>query len=329
MEKRIVMSENFARAGRAFKAGIDKGWRGYVWILKILLPISFATFLLEVSGWLHHLDSLLVPAMALLGLPPEAALVLLVGMLTGIYGAVAAMAVLSLTQAQMTLIAVFLLISHALIQEGIVQGKSGFHAFKATAVRLVASVVTVLALGLFLQNDAPAAVEAAPSVAAAAHDFFPLLQDWVLQTLILAAKIVLIIMALMVVLELMKTFNLMGFLVRRLSPVLAVMGLSPRVGFLWLAASLFGITYGAAVIVEETRAGGYDPDELDRLHISIGINHAMVEDPALFLALGIGAFWLWVPRIVSAMVATHLYGLWKKGLKRFRGTAVLPPAQIR
>lgn len=309
-----------ARASNALKAGFEKGWRGFFWLLKILIPISFATFLLDYSGWLHRLDFLLTPAMDLLGLPPEAALVLLVGMATGIYGAVAAMAVLPLTQAHMTLIAVFLLISHGLIQEGVIQGKSGFHPLKATAVRLIASIVTVIAVGFFLEPSGPLLL---PGTVPGDPDpaFLSLLKVWGVQTVILAAKIFGIILALMAVLELMKSFDLLDVLVRRLSPVVKLMGLPPRVGFLWLAASLFGISYGAAVIVEETRGGRYDTDDLNRLHVCIGINHAMVEDPALFLALGVGAFWLWVPRIVAAIAAVHIYSLWARGRKRVRALA--------
>ena len=35
----------------------------------------------------------------------------------------------------------------------------------------------------------------------------------------------------------------------------------------------------------------------------------MIEDPALFLPLGVGLFWLWVPRLVAAMVAVRVYDL--------------------
>ena len=34
-------------------AGIEKGWSGYVWLLKILIPISFLTLLLDYSGLIH------------------------------------------------------------------------------------------------------------------------------------------------------------------------------------------------------------------------------------------------------------------------------------
>ena len=49
-------------------------------------------------------------------------------------------------------------------------------------------------------------------------------------------------------------------------------------------------------------------EELERLHLSIGINHAMIEDPSLFLPLGIHP--LWIPRLVAAILAVHLLSLW-------------------
>jgi len=46
----------------------------------------------------------------------------------------------------------------------------------------------------------------------------------------------------------------------------------------------------------------------ERLHISIGTNHSMVEEPALWLALGLNSFWLWVPRLITAVAAVQIYG---------------------
>ena len=137
----------------SLKVGIKKGWSGFIWMLKILIPISFLTALLEYSGWLYKIDFLLRPGMNLLDLPPVAALPLIAGMLTGIYGCIAAMAMLPLTIVQMTLVANFVLISHNLIQEGVIQGKSGLNPLRATLVRLTASVVTVIAISFFLKPD--------------------------------------------------------------------------------------------------------------------------------------------------------------------------------
>lgn len=299
------------------QTGAGKGWHGFIWMLKIIIPVSFFVLLLQYSGWLNSLDFILAPAMQVMGLPPVAALPLIVGMLTGIYGGIAAMVVLPLTQAQMTLIAVFLLISHNLIQEGIIQGKSGINPLLATAFRLLASVVTVTGVSFFITAETAVGSTAPVSLPAAAT-FAALLKQWCVAMTLLALKILVIIVAIMVILEAMKAFNIIDHLVRWLNPVLKIMGLNRNVGMLWLAAAIFGIAYCGAVIVEETRQGYYSREELQRLHLSIGINHAMIEDPLLFLPLGIGAFWVWVPRLVAAVVAVYFYNLLVK-IKNARG----------
>ena len=249
--------------------------------------------------------------MNLLDLPPVAALPLIVGMLTGIYGCIAVMAMLPLTIVQMTLVANFVLISHNLIQEGVIQGKSGLNPVRATLVRLTASIVTVMAISFFLKPDSAGPAPIGASVAA--HPLLLImLKSWFVAMLYLSFKIFVIIMVLMIILETMKSFNLIPHIVKILTPLLKTMGLDQRVGILWLTATVFGVAYGGAVIVEEAKEGYLTARELERLHFSIGINHSMVEDPALFLPLGLSAFWLWVPRLITAIIAVRLYDLYYK-----------------
>ena len=319
------MNEIRTKLHAAAGTGMKKGFSGFLWILKILIPISFLTLLLDTSGVIGKIDFLLTPLMGILSLPAVAALPLIIGLLTGIYGAVAAMTVLPMTLDQMTLTAIFLLISHNLIQEGIIQGKSGINPVIATVFRLVASIVTVMVTAWFLPSDTSMALTGGLA-RSQASPFLDILENWAVQMGWLSVKIFAIIMFIMVVLETMKAFRLIAHLITILQPAIRFMGLDRRVGMLWLTACLFGITYGAAVIVEEAKENDYEADELTRLHLSIGINHAMIEDPSLFLPLGIGAFWLWVPRLISAVAAVWLLSLWFRLRRRreVRLTARLP-----
>jgi hypothetical protein len=305
------MGSNPNRLKKGLTSGITKGWSGFVWMLQIIIPISFLTSLLSYSGWMDRIDFLLQPVMSLLSLPSMAALPILVGMLTGIYGGIASMVMLPLTNEQMTLIAVFILISHNLVQEGIIQAKSGIHPLKATLFRLAASVITVIIVARFLKPDTLAVISEGMS-RAAAQPLMVMLRNWFIASFYLCIKMFVIIMALMILLGIMKSFNIIHYIVRVISPVLKAMGLNQKVGILWITAAVFGIAYGAVVIVEEAKEGNFDRQELEKLHISIGINHSMVEDPALFLTLGLNAFWLWIPRLLTAILAVHLFTLWHR-----------------
>ena len=302
----------------SIKNGLQRGLHGYLWLLKILIPISLGTALLVHFGWLNALDFLIQPAMGLLHLPAAAALPLIIGLFTGIYGAIGAMAALPLTMDQMTLIAVFLLISHNIIQESLVQGQSGFNPLVAAGFRLFTSVCMTLVVARIMDVPPPGALgETSRTAAEAAVPFGNMLMAWAGDMAGLGLQIFLIIMPLMVIMSLMKTFQVIPLLVKAVSPVLCLMGLSRTTGVLWLTAATFGLTYGAAVIVGETREHHFDRDDLNRLHLSIGINHAMIEDPSLFLPLGISPLWLWIPRLTAAVLAIYLLHLFNFFRKRY------------
>ena len=137
-----------------------------------------------------------------------------------------------------------------------------------------------------------------------------MLQNWIAATVRLAIKIFLIIISILTVVEILKSYGWIDRAVTLLAPMLRTLGLSDKVGILWLAGAFFGLVYGAALIVEEAKRGDLSKEELEGLHLSIGINHAVIEDPALFLSLGLSAFWLWVPRLVMAILAVRLLSLW-------------------
>jgi len=304
----------------SFVRGTAKGWQGFLWMSKIILPVSFVTFLLDYSGWLDRMDGWLEPLMGAIHLPAMAALPLLAGLLTGIYGAIAAMSVLPFTVDQMTLIAVFLLIAHSLVQEGLVQHKSGCPAWMATVVRLAAAVLTVFILG-WVMGPQTVQQAAGSALVSARLLFWPAVQGWAEAMAWLSLKILLIVMALMIFMDLLKQFRLIDKVVKVIEPFLGLLGLDRQVGMLWMTAALFGITYGGAVIVAETRDCRFSPEQLKTLHVSIGINHAMVEDPALFLPLGIHPFWLWVPRLLAALAFTQAFRLWLWAKSRRRPIA--------
>jgi hypothetical protein len=159
--------------------GLIKGGKGFIWLLKILIPISFATSLLVHFGVIYKLDFLLTPAMTWLSLPASAAVVLIIGFFTGIYGTVAALSVMPFSVDQMTLIAIFTLIAHNIIQESIVQGNSGLNAMFAGIFRLsIAFLVTFICaklMGVALQAGG---AESAGNLIRETKPFTTMLNSW-------------------------------------------------------------------------------------------------------------------------------------------------------
>ncbi len=294
------------RLEQGLRSGIAKGLGSYIWMLKIIVPISLLTALLSWLGVLQKLSWVLEPLMKYLGLPGIAALPLIAGALSSVYAGIATMSVLPFTKEEMILMANFILICHNMIQETVIQARSGIPGWQAVSVRILGATLTVLALGLFIK--APVSNKDVDLAGLAqGQGFFEMIGSWAISTGLLAIKIFFIIMFILVFLEVAKAMGWIVHIVRATSPFLRIMGLSQRVGFLWMTAVVFGLAYGGAVIVEESK--DMKPEELKALQLSIGINHSMVEDPTLFLPLGLPAFWLWVPRLITAILATRLFTL--------------------
>jgi len=285
--------------------GARKGRKSFIWICKLLIPISFLAVIIQWSGWLYEVMPLLDPAMRLINLPGAAALPILSGMLIGPYTTIAIVSVLPFSFGQMTLIAIFTMIAHSLIIESIIQHRAGIHAAKITLIRIGGAILAVLIVSQFFTNTTQDIVM--PTALTAATSFTEVLKIWAVETGWLLAKILGIVMAVMIGLESLKSLGWVEYLLKVFQPAMRILGLSRRAAMLWITAVLFGVLYGGAVIIEEAGRAGLSKDELECLNISIGINHSMVEDPALYLALGLNAFWLWIPRLVTAIVAVQAY----------------------
>ena len=243
-----------------------------------------------------------------LRLPAEAALPLLIGMTGGFYGGLAAMTALPFSQAQLTLMAVFMLMAHNLIQEGLIQARSGLNPLKSTVFRIIAALVTVY-ISARLMGAPPAESLAGGAVEVTGTGFGEMAAAWAGETAVLSLKILVIVVSLSVVMETVRSLGWTEAILRPFGPVLFLLGLSRRTGLLWLTAALFGLVYGAALIVEEAGQGELSPEELEELQLSIGLNHSMIEDSLIFIALGCGLGWILLPRLVVAALAVRLLRL--------------------
>jgi len=288
-----------------FLAGIKRGWRSYVWICQIVIPVSFLVTLLQWTGWLNQLSCLFNPLMSLINLPSQAALPIISGMLVNIYVAIAVMTAMPFTIEQMTLIAVFNLICHNLITEGVIQHKSGINVIKITLIRITVAILAVLIVSQFLGDTSQGIT--VPTPLTAASPLLMVVKDWAINLIALLLKILGILMAVTIMLEFSESLGWTEYSVKFLRPLMRILGLSEQTSTLWVTSAAFGLMYGGAVTIDKARKGVLDKEELERLHISIGINHSMVEDPALFLALALNPFWMWVPKLVMAIIAVQIY----------------------
>src|SRR5690625_765644 len=98
---------------RGITKGIDTSWE----LMRIIVPVYIVVAILQQTVVMDWLAVLFQPAMALFGLPPEAAIPLTLGFVSGLYAAIGAIATLSLGSKEILVIAVMLSFAHNLFVE--------------------------------------------------------------------------------------------------------------------------------------------------------------------------------------------------------------------
>ena len=128
---------------QGLKNGLLTTWE----LALIMVPIYLVMTILSHTPVLKWIGRLCKPLMALMGLPGEAVMGVVLGNLLNLYAAIGAVTPLSLDGAQMTVFALLLLLSHSLVVETAVCRKAGIIAWPFVFFRL--GMGFVLAIGLY------------------------------------------------------------------------------------------------------------------------------------------------------------------------------------
>ncbi|MDR1899756.1 MAG: transporter [Treponema sp.] len=279
-------------------------------LILVMLPVSLAVLILEESGLLRVVARFLNPLMHFFGLRGEAALVLLSSVLINVYSAIAVLGTLNLSGREILILATMCCIAHNFFVECIIMKRTGSSLSKMILLRLF----WALAAGFLLHRLLPGDMEIAagsliriPEAAGPAPGrLVPALLLWLFDSLTLVLRITLIVFAVIFVQMLLNEFGFLKLLARLLSPLMVVMGFQANSAYLWMMVNVVGVVYGSASIVEEVKSGFISEKEADLLNHYAAVNHAQIEDTALFVSLGLPCLWVALPRFILAIVVVWI-----------------------
>ena len=126
-----------------WKNGLTDGLKTIFALLKIIIPIFAVVKVLEHTPFIGWIAKVCDPLMRFVGLPGEAALAVVTGMLLNFYAALGIIIALDLSAWQITIMAVMLSCCHELVLETAVINKTGIRAWPILGIRLI----TALAAG--------------------------------------------------------------------------------------------------------------------------------------------------------------------------------------
>jgi spore maturation protein SpmB len=283
----------------ALAAGMKKAFSTILFLTKIMVPTSLVVALLGWSGILQVVAGILSPLMRLIGLPGQAALVCLSSALLNIYSAIAVMGSLSLSLRDATILALMCLTAHNLIVETTVMKSAGSSALKMVLLRLGGSILFGLILNLLLPQSMAETVFSA-GIGVEQKAFWAMMGGWGISTVKLVFKVTVYVVAIMLTQSLFQEFKIIDFLSKLLSPFMKIFGLPSEASFMWIVINIVGYAYGAGIIKAEYEAGKMKKQDGDLFNHHAAICHSLMEDTILYAALGVGIFWLTIPRLVMA-----------------------------
>ncbi len=283
-----------------------------LWLLKIMLPISLAVRLLQYYGVIAWCAQWLDPAFRYLGLPGASAIAFLTGASVTTYACLAVMLSMTLTLRQATIIAIMVLICHALPLECAVVKKVGSKPFRMGAIRILGAFAAAFYLNIVLPDmNEPFGHVVTAEVEMTLEG---VMREWLMSSLKLSLLIMGIIYSLMVTQRIMDDLGIMYKLIRPIEPLMTFFGLPRNAAYLWLVGNVLGISYGSAMMLDLEEAGQISKEEANEVNYHLIMNHSMLEDTMVFATTGISAVWILSTRMLFAMLL--VWG--RKGVKHFR-----------
>lgn len=299
----------------------QRSTRMFLTVTRIMLPVMVIVYVADRLGLVRVAGELLAPAMALLGLPPEAGIIWATTILTNIYGGMASMAALSdnlqMNIAQVSALGAMMLFAHNLPTEQSIVRRAGASALVTGALRLLAGLVygtaTVWICSLmgWLQD---------PVSFAWMHQDAQLTQGppdvltWMLSTAKSLVLVLFVIIGLVILLDVLERLGITRLVTRMLTPVLRLSGLEDRAAPLTTVGVLLGLAYGGALIIEAAEREDYSPRTRLLALSWLSLCHALIEDTLLIMALGAnvwvilvirGVFTLGILATLAAMTRPH------------------------
>lgn len=292
------------------KSGLRTTWE----LGKVIFPVTLVVTVLQYTAVYDTLLTAIEPAMSWFGLPSEAAVPLVLGNLLNMYAAIGAIVAIELTVKQVFILAIMLAFSHMLPVEAAVCRRVGVSATLVTLVRVGLALVAGMAVNLTWSGGSATADYgmAAPSESQPS--------DWV-ETVAGALQaagasvfqLALIVFPVMMFIQIMKDLDVLNWFADKMRPLMQPLGLPARGAVTMASGLLFGLAFGAGVIMEQAREQEFTRRELILMVLFLSACHAIVEDTLIFIPLGINVFYLLLARLAVAVALTIVIAtLWRE-----------------
>jgi hypothetical protein len=126
-------------------------------------------------------------------------------------------------------------------------------------------------------------------------------------------QLAMIVIPLMIVIQILKDLQWLNKFSKGMSPITRSLGMNENTSTTMAAGLLFGLAFGAGVVIQAVKEDGVGKKDLTLAFIFLMACHAVVEDTLIFIPLGIPVWPLFLIRLGVAITLTLVVGfIWKK-----------------
>lgn len=136
-------------------------------------------------------------------------------------------------------------------------------------------------------------------------DFMAYLKESTMGSLNSVFSMAKIIIPLMIAMEILKDAEILEKISKRLKPISKLFDISNESVFPLLIGMVFGLVYGAGIIIESVEEENLGKKDLYIVMIFLVACHAIFEDTFIFAAVGANLWLLFITRLIVALIVAY------------------------
>ena len=257
-------------------------------LFKIMIPTLILVKICQEFGVDLWLADVMGPLMSLMDLPAELAIILTTTMLTNPYAGLIVAASIpqmaDLSVGQMSILGLFMLLTHSLPIEVMISRRTGVRARVTLIVRIGGAFICCMALALILKASGwlqEPAMMAIPEFTVKEG-----LGNWLWGQLLSLVMIQIIIIILLTFLEILRLIKVEALIKWMLSPLLRLIGIGDRASTIAIVGITLGLGFGGGLLIKDVETGTISKRDVFGVVCLINLLHSVFEDTAIILLMG-------------------------------------------
>ena len=277
-------------------------------LFKIMIPTLIVVKILQELGIVDLLTALMSPLMSVIGLPADMAIVLTTSMLTNPYAGLIVLAGLpsleTMTVAQASIAASFILFAHSLPIEVLICRKAGVRMRMSLFVRVGGGFLFCFLLHHLLQATGWLAAEAFVSLPQFTQSTN--LIDWGIDQVKGLIFVQLVIIVLLFFLEFLRVIGVERLIRLALNPFLKFMGVGDKAATIAVVGVTLGLGFGGGLLIKEVATGQIPRKDVFGVLSFLNLLHSVFEDTSVVMLMGPNLFIVLVGRTLYAMLFVYV-----------------------